>query len=103
VLAAEDLPEGASRVVYVDGDQVAVFNAGGDVYALGNRCSHANGPLADGVVEGGCVTCPWHGSRFELATGKPQEGPAAKPVPTYRVKVENGGIFIAGGETLARA
>ena len=103
VVAAETLPEGASQIVYFGGDQVALFNVGGRLYAVGNRCSHANGPLAEGVVEGGCVTCPWHGSRFDLASGQPQGGPAVKPVPTYRVKVENGELFLAAGEAAAAA
>jgi chlorite dismutase len=101
VTAASDLPEGASRAVYFGGDQVALFNVGGRVYALANRCAHANGPLAEGEVEGGCVTCPWHGSRFDLASGEPLGGPAVKPVATYRVKVEDGAIFLAAGETAA--
>ena len=101
VLAADALPDGASQIVYSGGDQVALFNVGGQLYAVGNRCSHANGPLAEGAVEGTCVTCPWHGSRFDLASGRPQGGPAVKPVPTYGVKVEEGGIFLAAGEPAA--
>jgi chlorite dismutase len=102
VAAAEDLPEGSARAVYFGGDDVALFNAGGTLYALGNRCSHANGPLAEGAVEGGCVTCPWHASRFELASGRPLGGPAVKPVPVYRVKVEDGSVFLAAGEPAYR-
>jgi nitrite reductase/ring-hydroxylating ferredoxin subunit len=102
VAAAEDLPEGAARAVYFGGDQVALFNAGGTLYALGNRCSHANGPLAEGTVVDGCVTCPWHSSRFELASGQPRGGPAVRPVPTYRVKVEDGSVFLAAGEPAYR-
>ncbi len=101
VADAEALPEGASRTVYFGGDQVALFNVGGQLYAVGNRCSHANGPLAEGAVEGTCVTCPWHGSRFDLASGRPQGGPAVKPVPTYRLKVEEGEIYLAAGEPAA--
>ena len=101
VAAAEALPEGASQIVYIGGDQVAVFNVGGQLYAVGNRCSHANGPLAEGEVEDGCVTCPWHGSRFDLASGRPRGGPAVKPVPTYRVKLEEGEIFLAASEPAA--
>ena len=100
-VAAEALPEGASTIVYFGGDQVALFNVGGQLYAVSNRCSHANGPLAEGAIDDGCVTCPWHGSRFDLATGQPQGGPAAKPVPTYRVKVEEGQTFLAAGEPAA--
>jgi chlorite dismutase len=102
VAAAEDLPDGSARAVYFAGDQVALFNDGGTLYALGNRCSHANGPLVEGAVEDGCVTCPWHSSRFDLATGQPRGGPAVKPVPTYRVKVEDGSVFLSAGEPAYR-
>ena len=102
VAAVEELPEGAAAAVYFRGDQVALFNVEGRIYALGNRCSHANGPLMEGAVEGGCVTCPYHGSRFDLASGRPQSGPAVKPVPTYQVKVEDGAVFLASGEPAYR-
>jgi len=102
VATAEELPLGGATAVYFRGDQVALFNVDGRVYALGNRCSHANGPLSEGAVEDGCVTCPYHGSRFDLATGEPRGGPAVKPVPTYRVKVEDGAVFLASGEPVYR-
>ncbi len=102
VAAIEDLPDGAAAIVYFRGDQVALFNLKGRIYALGNRCSHANGPLVEGAVEGGCVTCPYHGSRFDLASGQPRGGPAVKPVPTYQVKVEDGAVFLASGEPIYR-
>jgi chlorite dismutase len=102
VAAVEDLPDGAAAAVYFRGDQVALFNLEGRIYALGNRCSHANGPLVEGAVEGGCVTCPYHGSRFDLASGQPRGGPAVKPVPTYQVKVEDGAVFLASGQPIYR-
>jgi chlorite dismutase len=102
VAAVEELPEGAAAAVYFRGDQVALFNLEGRIYALGNRCSHANGPLVEGAVEGGCVTCPYHGSRFDLASGQPRGGPAVKPVPTYQVKVEDGAVFLASGQPIYR-
>jgi len=102
VAAAEELPEGAATVVYFRGDQVALFNVDGRIYALGNRCSHANGPLSEGAVEDGCVTCPHHGSRFDLTTGEPRGGPAVKPVATYQVKVADGAVLLATGEPVYR-
>jgi nitrite reductase/ring-hydroxylating ferredoxin subunit len=102
VAAAEELLEGAAATVYFRGEQVALFNHDGCIYALGNRCSHASGPLAEGKVDDGCVTCPYHGSRFDLATGEPQGGPAVKPVPTYRVKVVDGAVFLTSAEPVYR-
>ena len=94
VAAASDLPPGASKVVYHRGEQVALFNTDGTVRAISNRCSHANGPLADGRVEGDSVICPNHGSRFDLSTGEPIEGPAVRPLRAYAVRVEGGAILL---------
>ena len=95
VAQLDGLPAGSATVVYAGGEQVALFNVGGEIYAVGNRCSHANGPLAEGRVDGTCVTCPWHDSKFDLATGRPVGGPAARPIPTYRVRVEGEAILLA--------
>ncbi len=94
VADASDLPPGSSRVVYYRGDQVAIFNVAGQFRAISNRCSHANGSLADGVVEEDCVTCPSHRSRFDLVTGQPLEGPAARPLRTYGVRLERDGVLL---------
>jgi chlorite dismutase len=56
-----EVPEGGAKAVYFDGEQVALVRAGGTLYAISNRCSHANATLADGKVEGGAITCPNHG------------------------------------------
>ena len=95
VASVDDLPEGSSTVVHVGGEQVAIFNVGGTLYAIGNRCSHANGPLADGQVKGRVVTCPYHDSQFDLATGEPLQEPAQQAVPTYQVKVDGSSILVA--------
>jgi nitrite reductase/ring-hydroxylating ferredoxin subunit len=95
VAKLSELPQGSAIVVHYRGEQVALFNAGGRVYAISNRCSHANGPLAEGRVEGTAVTCPWHDSQFDLATGQPLRTPAQRPVVTYEVKIEDETVFIA--------
>jgi chlorite dismutase len=82
-----DVPEGRAKLVHHHGEQVALFNIGGRFYATANRCSHANGPLAEGAVVGTTVTCPWHDSQFDLTTGAPLRAPAQRPVATYDVKV----------------
>lgn len=94
VASLDELPAGASRVVYFQGEQVALFHTKAGVFAVGNRCSHANGPLADGAVEGTVVTCPYHSTQFDLATGMPLCGPASRPIPTFDVRVEDGGVYL---------
>ena len=69
--------------------------AGGRLYAVANRCSHANASLAGGTVADGALTCPSHGSTFDLATGEPSCGPANRPLTTYAVCSEDGGIWLA--------
>ena len=93
-----DLPPGAARAVYHQGEQVALFHTEAGIFAVANRCSHANGPLADGVIEGVTVTCPYHSTRFDLATGVPLCGPASRPILTYDVRIEDGDIYLAARE-----
>jgi 3-phenylpropionate/trans-cinnamate dioxygenase ferredoxin subunit len=103
VAMLDDLPEGTARVVHYQGDQIALFHVAGRVYATSNRCSHANGPLAEGKLEGTQVTCPWHDSKFDLLTGNPCGGPAQRPVATYDVRIEDGAIYLAEKATAITA
>jgi glycine betaine catabolism B len=75
--------------VEVDGEKVCVANVEGKYYAIGNVCTHMGGPLAEGKLEGNVVQCPWHGSRFDVATGKVLRPPAMREEPTYEVKLED--------------
>jgi nitrite reductase/ring-hydroxylating ferredoxin subunit len=102
VASVEDVADGRAKVVYAGGEQVALFNAGGAIYAVANRCSHASGSLAEGIVEETTVTCPNHGSQFDLATGRPLCGPASRTLSRFDVRVEDGMIYIAGPETTSR-
>ena len=67
---------------------VAVFNVDGAFCATQATCPHRQGPLNEGTLDGSTVTCPWHGSRFNVCTGAVQRGPAADPLKTYSVVVE---------------
>jgi nitrite reductase/ring-hydroxylating ferredoxin subunit/uncharacterized membrane protein len=87
-----DLPEGASRYAEVAGVGVMVARYQGEVYALSNRCVHRGGPLDEGELADGCVTCPLHGSTFRLADGAIERGPAAYPQPAWEVRVREGVI-----------
>ena len=94
VAAASEVSEGKSKLVYVRGEQVALFNAASRFFAVANRCPHANGALVDGTLDGCAVTCPMHDSKFDLETGQPQGGPANRPVKTYEVLVEDGIVYV---------
>ena len=77
VIAEAELADGAPHRAEVGGVPVMVVRDRGQVYALADHCSHRGGPLSDGEIDDGCVTCPWHGSRFRLSDGSVERGPAA--------------------------
>jgi nitrite reductase/ring-hydroxylating ferredoxin subunit/uncharacterized membrane protein len=97
-LPDSELPEGGMRRVRVGDRQIMLARQAGRIYALEAACSHLGGPLDDGALEDGCVVCPWHGSRFELATGEPIDGPAAIPQPCFETRVRDGQIEVRAGQ-----
>jgi nitrite reductase/ring-hydroxylating ferredoxin subunit len=86
-------PGKAIRVT-VDATAVAVFNVGGLLFGVDARCTHVGGPLDQGAVSGTTVTCPWHGSQFDLRSGAVVRGPATRPVKSYRVRAEADGLAV---------
>jgi chlorite dismutase len=100
VCPATELAEGATKVVYLAGQPVSVFNVAGSFYAINNRCSHARGPLSEGAVDASdcSVTCPWHYAKFDLKTGKVVDGIATAPVVAYQVEVRDGTIHVGTPE-----
>ncbi len=95
VASVEEVPEGGSHAIYYRGERVALFRTGGRLYALGDRCPHAGGPLSEGRLEGTEVICPYHASRFDLATGRPIGGPASRPARRFAVRVAGGQVFLS--------
>lgn len=93
--AARDaqIAEGAGLSVEIAGQEYALFRVGGQVYALDNACPHAGGPLAQGELKDGVVTCPWHGWSFGVCTGCSVR-PAGKGVRSYAVKIEQENIYV---------
>lgn len=92
-----DLHEGVVRPVSVGERQLLIGRLSGDIVAMHAVCSHAGGPLADGEIEGTCVTCPWHYSVFDLRDGAVVHGPATQPQPTYPTRVHNDKIEVLFG------
>lgn len=89
----EEIPPGSSRLITVDGKEVALFNLEGRLYAVGNRCPHRSGPLVKGKIEGEAVRCPIHGWLFDLENGQCLTRPSAS-IPTWPVSCENGEIVL---------
>jgi 3-phenylpropionate/trans-cinnamate dioxygenase ferredoxin subunit len=94
VAKPEDFPPGTRRVVDVEGTAIAVFNLGGEYYAIEDTCTHDGGELASGEVEDGIITCPRHGARFSIKTGAVLAPPAYEPVATFPVRIENGVVQV---------
>ncbi len=94
VASTSEVPEGKMKMVQMIGHQVCLTNIGGKYYAIGNLCTHVGGPLAQGSLKDHTVTCPWHGSQFDVRTGEVKHGPAAKPEPAYEVKMEGSNILV---------
>ena len=96
VCPAAELPPGGMRLVEHDGVKIGVFNCDGALYAIEDRCSHDNGPLAEGELDAAACTveCPRHGSLFDLATGRPKTLPAFQPVQTFPVAIEDDTITL---------
>lgn len=88
-----DVPEGGARSFEVGGRKVAVFRLGGALYALDGTCPHRGGPLGEGTVADGIVTCPWHGWRFEAKSGACLNVPG-KTQPCFAARDEGGSILV---------
>ena len=96
VCPVEELPPGHVKIVYAGLVGIGVYNCGGKLYAIEDRCSHDDGPLAEGEWEPElCVAiCPRHGARFDITTGSALTLPAFEPVDTYPVRVEAGWVKV---------
>lgn len=94
-LKADEVAENTSRCVEIGGINVLVCRSGGEYFAVRNQCTHQDAPLLGGRVRNKMVSCPLHGMRYDLATGKPFGQLTHMPLPTYPVRVADGCIEIA--------
>lgn len=93
VCAVSDIPENRARIICLSGERVAVFKYDGKISAVSNVCQHQNGPLGEGKVVSGCITCPWHGYQYVPETGA-SPPPFVEKVPTFNVRVKNGRVLV---------
>ena len=94
IAPAGELPEGERMFIEVEGRSIVIFNLAGKLYAIGDVCSHDNGPVGDGEIEEQGIICPRHGARFDIRTGKATSLPAVVDIPSYPVRVEGDMIEI---------
>ena len=94
VATTKELTPGKAMAVSVGNKRIALFNAGGQYYAIDDECTHAGGPLSEGSLEGKTLTCPWHAATFDVTTGEALSAPAYEKVNSYKVEVEGEDIRI---------
>jgi NADPH-dependent 2,4-dienoyl-CoA reductase/sulfur reductase-like enzyme/nitrite reductase/ring-hydroxylating ferredoxin subunit len=95
-IPANSLAEGVPLLGHVQGEPVILVRRGSEVFAIGATCSHYGGPLADGLVVGDTVRCPWHHACFSLRTGEALGAPALNPVAGYEIVQRAGQVFVTG-------
>ena len=91
-----EIPVGSLKAAQVEGkDEIVLANVGGTIYAMRGLCNHQGGPLAEGTLEEAVITCPWHGAKWDVTSGKNVEFAIdLDPEPTYKVSVDGDDIFI---------
>jgi nitrite reductase (NADH) small subunit len=93
VATIDEIRPGAGKKVEIDGQELALFNSNGQLYAIGDLCPHRGAPLSEGFLQDGKVFCPWHCFDFDLKTGECGTVPSLH-VPTYEIKIEGDEVFI---------
>ena len=96
-VALTELPDGGKLLGHVGDEQVLLVRRGAEIFAVGATCSHYGGPLAEGLIDGEMVHCPWHHACFDLRTGEALHAPALSPVACWAVE-QRGGKVIVGNK-----
>jgi len=94
IAPASELPNGERLFLEVGGKAIVIFNIAEQLFAIGDICTHDDGPLGDGDLEGFHIVCPRHGAEFDVKTGKAVQMPAVVDIPAYPVKVVDGMIQV---------
>src|SRR5438067_1291978 len=95
-ISIDDLADGAMVGGHADGEAVLLVRRGGEIHAIGGTCTHYGGPLAEGLVVGDTVHCPWHHACFDLRSGEALRAPALNPVDVWDVQRRDGRVFVTG-------
>jgi 3-phenylpropionate/trans-cinnamate dioxygenase ferredoxin component len=94
IAPASELPNGERLFVEIEGKPIVIFNIAGQFFSIADICSHDDGPVGEGDIEGYTITCPRHGGEFDVQTGKATQLPAVVDIPAYPVKVVDGMIQV---------
>lgn len=93
VCAVAEIPEKRAKIACLSGERIAIFRFDGTIAAVSNVCQHQNGPLGEGRIRDGCITCPWHGYQYLPDTGA-SPPPFVERVPTFKVRVQAGRVLV---------
>ena len=94
IAPVDELPNGERLFVEIEGKPLVIFNIAGQFFSIGDVCSHDDGPVGEGDIEGYNITCPRHGAEFDVRTGAVVSMPAVVDIPAYPVQVRDGMIFV---------
>jgi len=94
VLALESVPEGDVTSVDVGGQEIALYEVEGEVFATDNFCTHGAARMSDGFLEGREIECPLHQGRFDVCTGKAMCAPLSQDIRVYPVRIENKRVWV---------
>ena len=94
IAPADELPNGERLFVEIEGKPLVIFNIAGQFFSIGDVCSHDDGPVGEGDIEGDNIVCPRHGAEFDIRTGKAVQLPAVVDIPAYPVRVVEGMIQV---------
>ena len=94
VASTSELPPGMMKSYQVAGKEILIANVNGSYYSIDNRCTHVGGPLARGKLDGYVVTCPLHGSQFDVRTGAVVRSPARMPETRHDVRVDGSDLLV---------
>ena len=94
IASIDEIPSGGRLFVEIDAQTIVVFNLAGQYFAIADVCSHDDGPLGDGNLDGFQIICPRHGARFDVRTGKVLSLPAIVDIPAYPVRITAGEIQV---------
>ena len=94
IAPADELPNGERLFVEIESKPLVIFNIAGQFFSIGDVCSHDDGPVGEGDIEGFNITCPRHGAEFDVRTGQVVSMPAVVDIPAYPVRVVDGMIQV---------
>lgn len=94
IAPASELPNGERLFVDLGDKPIVIFNIAGQLFAIGDVCTHDDGPLGDGMIEGHNIVCPRHGAEFDVRTGQAVQMPAVVDIPAYPLQIRDGIIFV---------